>query len=349
MVGDVTPQRSPHVLSRCGRRALIGGAAALPIVTIVTGRARAAPYRMKMASSQPGSHPTSLRMKEAAKRIVEKTDGKVQFRFFPDGQMGSESDTISQLRGGGLEFLITSAAVLATSVPQVGIVNLGFAFASYEQVWQALDGKLGSYLKAEISKTGLLPLDRIAANGFRQITSAHKAILTPANLAGFKIRVPVSPIISSLFDRLGASATAISSTELYSALQTGIVDGEENPLPIIASTRIYEVQKYCALTDHVFDALFPIANKAAVAGLPGDLRDIVFAELAQSVMDQRSDIMVADGETRKLLTSKGLEIHDVDRGAFKAAIAKTPFYPDWKAKFGDEAWSALESSVGHLG
>lgn len=333
-----------------GRRMAIGAAAALPLVRLVTGKAQAAPsIRLKMASSQPGTHPTSMRMKEAAKRIGEKTDGRVQFRFFADGQMGSESDTISQLRGGGIDFLIVSAAVLATNVPPAGIVNLGFAFANYDQVWQALDGELGSYLRMEIAKIGVLPLDRIAANGFRQITSARKPIVSPADLKGFKIRVPVSPIIASLFDKLGAASSPISTTELYAALQTGIVDGQENPLPIIASTRIYEVQKYASLTDHVFDALFPLGNQRVVDGLPADVRDIILAELRQSVMDQRKDVMAADAETRKFLVGKGLEIRDVDQQAFKQAVASTSFYHDWKAKFGDQAWSALESSVGRLG
>ena len=127
------------------------------------------------------------------------------------------------------------------------------------------------------------------------------------------------------------------------------MDGQENPLPIIATTRLYEVQKSCSLTGHVWDGYWILGNKRAFERLPKDVQEIVTREFDRSAMDQRADIAKLSESLRADLTSKGLQFIDVDRATFRQALAKTSFYTEWKGKFGDEAWAQLEKVAGKLG
>jgi TRAP-type C4-dicarboxylate transport system substrate-binding protein len=163
-----------------------------------------------------------------------------------------------------------------------------------------------------------------------------------------KIRVPPAAMLTSVFRALNAGPSPINFNELYSALQTRVVEAQENPLAIIATARLYQVQKYCSLTGHVWDGYWILANRRAWQALPENLRDIVSAELDRSAGDQRADIARLTVSLRRDLTAKGLEFNDVDTAAFRAALGKTSFYRDWKAKFGDEAWAILEKTTGSL-
>jgi tripartite ATP-independent transporter DctP family solute receptor len=185
-------------------------------------------------------------------------------------------------------------------------------------------------------------------NGFRQITTSTKPIVTPADLKGFKLRVPPSPMLTSLFQALGAGPAPINFNEVYSALQTKVVEGQENPLAIIATTRLYEVQKYCSMTSHVWDGYALLGNRRAFAKLSADIRDIVTREFDKSAMDQRADIAKLSVSLRETLTGKGLTFNDVDKAPFRDVLAKTTFYADWKAKYGAEAWGLLEQVSGKL-
>ena len=320
------------------------GAAALPLPR----RAAAAEFTYKLATGQDPTHPVNLRAQEALNRIREASKGRLEINLFPANQLGSDSDLLSQLRSGGVEFFNQSNAVLATLAPAVGILNTGFAFPDYDTVWKALDGDLGTYVRAQIAKTGIMTVSRVWDNGFRHVTSSTRPIKGPEDLRGMKIRVPPAPMLTSLFKALEASPTPINFNELYSALQTKVVEGEENPLAIIATARLYEVQKYCSLTSHVWDGYWILGNRRAWERLPEDLRAIVTREFDKSALDQREDIAKLSTSLRKDLTAKGVQFNEVDTKAFRAAVGKTSFYKDWKGKYGDEAWNLLEKFVGKL-
>jgi TRAP-type C4-dicarboxylate transport system substrate-binding protein len=173
--------------------------------------------------------------------------------------------------------------------------------------------------------------------------------VTPADLQGLKLRVPPAPMLTSLFKALGAGPTPINFNEVYSSLQTKVVEGQENPLPIIATTRLYEVQKYCSLTGHVWDGYVILGNRRAWQRLPEDLRAIVTRELDRSADDERADIARLSVSLRKDLADKGLVFNDVNKEPFRATLAQTTFYADWKGKYGAEAWGLLEQVTGRLG
>jgi len=327
---------------------LIAGATSLPLVSILRRPARAAEFSYKMATGQDPTHPVNTRAREALDRIRDASGGRLDIKLFPANQLGSDTDLLSQVRGGGVEFFNLSSSILATLVPAAGIPNTGFAFTDYDAVWKAMDGNLGNYVRAQIAKSGIVTVCRIQDNGFRQVTSSTRPINGPGDLQNFKIRVPPAPILTSLFKALGAGPTPINFNELYTALQTKIVEGQENPLAIIATTRLYEVQKYCSMTGHVWDGYWILGNRRAWAGLPEDLRAIVSRELDRSVTDQRADVAELSVSLKNELTGKGLQFNDVDRGPFRDALRKTSFYADWKAKFGEEGWNLLQDAAGPL-
>ena len=161
--------------------------------------------------------------------------------------------------------------------------------------------------------------------------------------------MPAAPILTSLFQALGAGPTPINFNEVYTSLQTKVVEGQENPLPIIATAKLYEVQKYCSLTSHVWDAYWILCNRAAFTRLPADLQAIVTREFNASADDERADIAALSQSLRADLAAKGFTFVDVDKTAFRAALGKSSFYKDWRGKFGEEAWTILQSNVGELG
>ena len=330
------------------RRTLLAGAASLPMITLLSRRGSAAEYTYKFATGQDPSHPVNVRVGEALDRIREASGGRLDIKLFPSNQLGSDTDLLSQVRNGGVEFFNLSTSILGTLVAAAGLVNIGFAFKDYDDVWKAVDGPLGQYIAGQIAKVGLVSVTPLWNNGFRQVTSSTREIVTPEGLKNFKIRVPQAPILTSLFQALGASPTPINFNELYSALQTKIVDGEENPLPIIATTKLYEVQKSISLTRHVWDGYQILGNRRAWEKLPSDLKDIVQRELAKSGQQERADVVKLSDTLRQDLAAKGMKIIDVDRAKFRDALKPTSYYKDWKAKFGDEAWKVLEATTGEL-
>ncbi|MBV9654042.1 MAG: DctP family TRAP transporter solute-binding subunit [Acetobacteraceae bacterium] len=330
------------------RRAVCAAGAALPLVAILTRRGDAAEFTYKLATGQDPTHPVNKRSQEAIDRIREATGGRLEIRLFPANQLGSDTDLLGQVRNGGVEFFNEAASILATLVPAAGIVNVGFAFTSEAQVWRAMDGALGTYIQSQIEKVGLLTASPIWANGFREITSSTKPIHTPADLQGFKIRVPAAPILTSLFTALGAGPTPINFNELYSALQTKLVEGQENPLPIIYTAKLFEVQQYCSLTNHVWDGYWILANRRAMLRLPQDMQEIVRREFTAAGKQERDDIAKLSQSLQEELTSKGLKFVDTDAASFRDKLKTTTFYKDWRAKFGDDAWRLLEDVVGPL-
>lgn len=321
-------------------------AVALPALAM-SGRAHAqkAQYTLKYANNLPLSHPMNIRAKEMAAAIAAETNGRVDLQIFPSGQLGSDTDTLAQVRSGGVEFFTLSGLILATLVPAASITGIGFAFDDYDAVWKALDGELGAHVRKEIEKANLVVMEKIWDNGFRQITSSSKPIVNADDLKAFKIRVPVSPLWTSMFKALGAAPTSINFGEVYTALQTKVVDGQENPMAIVSTAKFNEVQKFCSLTNHMWDGFWFLANKKAWEKLPPDVRAIVAKHINAAGMKQRADVAELNATLQKELASKGMVFNEAKPDSFRARLREAGFYSEWKAKFGEEAWAILERST----
>jgi tripartite ATP-independent transporter DctP family solute receptor len=316
---------------------------------LLTRRADAAEFTFKLGNNTAEDHPQSVHAKAATDRIREESGGRLDIRLFANSQLGNDQDMLTQLRAGALEFQLLSPLILATLVPLASINGIGFAFKDYDTVWSAMDGELGALVRAAISRAGLQVFDKIWDNGYRQITSSSRAITGPEDLKHFKIRIPAGPLWTSMFQAFGAAPTNINFSEVYSALQTHLVEGEENPLGTIAAGKLYEVQKYCSMTSHMWDGYWLLANKPAWAGLPPDMQEIAARHFATAAIDQRAAMARLNTDVAGDLAAKGLVFNQPDPAPFHAALTKAGFYPEWQAKFGAEAWAVLEKYSGKLG
>jgi tripartite ATP-independent transporter DctP family solute receptor len=323
---------------------LLTSSAAAPRIA----RAQQAQWTYKYANNLPETHPMNLRAREMAAEIKQETNGRFDLQIFPNSQLGSDTDTLSQIRSGGVEFFTLSGLILSTLVPAASINGMGFAFPDYDTVWKAMDGDLGAYIRAQIAKANLVAMDKIWDNGFRQTTTSTKPIRTPDDFRGMKLRVPVSPLWTSMFKALDASPASINFNEVYSALQTKVVDGQENPLAIISTAKLYEVQKYCSLTNHMWDGFWFLANRRAWEALPDDVRGIVAKHINAAGVKERDDVAKLNATLQQDLAAKGLVFNRLDPAPFRDKLRAAGFYTEWKGKYGDEAWSLLEKSVGKL-
>lgn len=324
-------------------------AVAAPLAAPFVSRgALAAEYGWKFGHGFPASHPLHVRALEAAERIRQESGGKVDIAVLPNSQLGGDSDLLSQVRSGAIEFFSTGGLIFSTLVPVASINGMGFAFKDYDAVWHAMDGDLGAYVRKGFEKAGLHAFERIWDNGFRQITTRTKPIAGPGDLANFKIRVPVSPVYVSLFKALGAAPTSINLGEVYTALQTGVVDGQENPLVVADTAKFYEVQKFCSVTNHVWDGSWIVTNARNWRTVPDDLKQIVTRGLNEAGLNQRKDIASLNDNLRNALAQKGIAFNQTDPAPFREALRKAGFYAEWKGKYGDEAWAVFEKSVGSL-
>ena len=160
--------------------------------------------------------------------------------------------------------------------------------------------------------------------------------------------MPGNPLWVTLFKTLGAAPTPINFGELYAALQTRIVDGQENPLALIQSAKLYEVQKFIALSGHIWDGHHIFANATRWSGLPADVRDAITAALSDAAVKERQDIQSFNEKAQAEMQAAGIAFNKVDTKPFRDALRTAGFYSEWKTKFGAEAWSLLEKSVGQL-
>jgi tripartite ATP-independent transporter DctP family solute receptor len=325
------------------------GASATIATAVPLRYARAAEFTFKLGTNVPDTHPLNVYARKAADEIKQATDGRFELQVFASNQLGGDTDMFSQLRSGALEFFALSGVnILSMLIPSSAIYGVGFAWKDYPTLWNALDGKFGEHLRGQINKSGLDVMEKIWDNGFRQITNSVRPIVTPADLHGLKMRVPVSALWTSLFEALGASPTGINFAEVYSALQTKVVDGQENPPAIIAAAKLYEVQKYCSLTNHMWDGWWWLINRRAWQGVPADIRDRVATIVNKNAMAEREEIAKQNVALRADLAAKGLIFNDVDPAPFRETLTKFGFYKKWRKSFGEEAWALLEESTGKL-
>lgn len=324
-----------------GATAALVGAAAFPGISY--GQAQ---FRLKFANIMPSDHPLNTRMREAAEKIKQQTNGRVEIAVFPASQLGTDADMLSQLRSGGIDFFAQTGLILASLVPVASINGIGFAFPDYNAVWRAMDGPLGKHVIGAFEKVNLVAFDKMWDNGFRQTLSSTKPITTPDDFKGFKIRVPPSPLWTAMFKSIGASPVSVPWGETYTALQTKVADGLENPLAGIYFAKMHEVGKFLSTTNHMWDGFWFLSNRRSWESMPSATRDIVYKAVNEAALQQRADVEKLNNELRSNL-EKHVKFVSVNPAAFRERLQASGFYSEWKQKMG-EAWGLLESAVGRL-
>jgi tripartite ATP-independent transporter DctP family solute receptor len=329
------------------KKFLAGSAAIFASINVIKAPAKAAEFEYKFATNAPISHPLNTNAVPMWENVKKETGGKVDVKIFPNNVLGGDTAMLTQLRSGAIQFFTLSGGILTNVVPVAGIQGVPFAFKSLKDVFAAFDGDLGAYVRKEIENNGLYAFPLITDNGFRQITNSVRPISTVKDLEGLKIRTPVGKLWVDLFKTLGAQVATINISEAYSALQTHVVDGQENPYIVIEFQRFFEVNKYLSVTNHMWDGYWFLANLDAWKALGPDNQKIVSKYADIYSRGERRDNNNFNIALAEKLGRQGMAINTADTATFKAKLPD--FYARWKNEFGSTAWSIMEKYTGKLG
>ena len=279
---------------------------AVPLVLLAAGPALAEirEHQLKFAAANNKGHPQVTGMEKFAELVATKSGGKIEVKLFPGGVLGGDVQTVSALQGGVIEMTVLNAGILAGNVKQFGAVDLPFLFNSGEEADKVMDGPFGTSLIELLPNTGLVGLAYWEL-GFRNLTNNRHAVTKLEDIKGLKIRTIQSPIPIELFNSLGANAVPLPYTELYTALETGTVDGQENPAANILNAKFYEVQKYMTVTRHQYNPQIVLISKKFWDGLNDE------EKAAPAVGSHRSPRLSAQGFART--GRKGDRGHQGDR------------------------------------
>ena len=323
-------------------------AAAFATVSIQPVRA-AAEYQWKFALDATADHPMSVRAVEAFAAIRKETNGQLDVRVFPNNSLGDVTQMLVQVRSGAIEMHGGAGGVLDSVVPVASIENVAFAYPTRQVAFAALDGDLGAEIRARILDVGLVAFDKIWENGYRDITNNLRPIRTVDDLTGLKLRVSPGKLRVDTFKSLGVAVTPFPSNQLYTALQTHIVDGQETPLVYVSTQHYYEVQKYASLTRHSWSGYWTLVNLEKWNTLPPALQQLLRTRLNEAAVLERHDNAILESSVQDKLSREGLAFNSVNQAPFKEKLVSEGYYARWKATFGDKAWNALEKYTGKLG
>ncbi|WP_300465260.1 DctP family TRAP transporter solute-binding subunit [Desulfobacula sp.] len=300
-------------------------------------------YTMKFAFQFPDNlyEANEASFANAFKTHLESTsNGKIKVELYPGGVLGKERENFVNVQNNVIQATLSSVGGIAQFYKTISVVDIPFAFKNHNVAWRVYDGWFGDEIRADIlAKTGIRCLETTETGGFFAFTNSKKPVKTPADMAGLKFRTMENPGHIKMISLLGGSAAPIAWLELYTSLQTGVIDGQMNPLPTILIAKLQEVQKYVTITNHLYGTDWFMVNEAFFQSLPADLQ--------QNVRDAAEIANVADRGAQRLLDSKaigqlkaaGLEIYtptSLERDMFKNKVQKS--YIEWLGKEVDPSW-----------
>ncbi|MEA2867002.1 MAG: hypothetical protein QOE39_1717 [Bradyrhizobium sp.] len=331
------------------RRSILTSAAAAGSA-LIAKPSLAADYKFSQYHNQAAGgtlHKNLVAMWEAVR--VE-TNGRVETTVYPENNKlpGGDPDALKLLIAGEIQFFTLMGGIIGTVVPVAEAQQLPFAFKSAAEAHKAIDGPLGKYIGDEMAAK-CMHLFPVAGfdNGMRQVASIPRAIATPEDFAGMKIRVPPGQMMLDTFGAFGAQPVTTSANQIYDALKTGKVDAQENPLAILEGFKLYELVKYVSLTNHMWSGFNAMAHPATWKALPDDIKDVIERNITKYVRQQRQDQAALNASLRDDFVKRGLVFNDVDQAAFRAKLPGV--YALWKEKLGSKCWSLVEAEVGKLG
>jgi tripartite ATP-independent transporter DctP family solute receptor len=353
-MADIGPMQDLHITeadmfrSEWTRREFTQGLMAAS--SLLLSRATpAAEFNLRQYHNQPEESPLHKRLVEMWAAVRKETGGKVEVQIFPENNHFKEGDPdpFAMLQRGELDFYTNSGNGLASIVPAANIQATPFAFRTPEQVYSAMDGDLGEYLRAELMAKGIYFIPKGSfENGFHQITCSTRPIHAADDMKGLKIRAPGSPVYLEFWKALGAVPVSMNINSLYAGLKAGTAEAQEDPLDVIELFKLYEVQKYVSMTNHSWSGYNLLANLKLWQRLPADVQNSILHNAEKFVRLQRADTDGLNNTLRAELIKQGMAFNETDVASFRARLGT--FYEHWKESVGEKAWSLLESHVGKL-
>ncbi|KGE00905.1 TRAP transporter substrate-binding protein [Rhizobium sp. YS-1r] len=312
-------------------------------VLLFTGTASAEirSHTLKFAAANSKGHPQVTGMEKFAEIVKEKSGGKIEVKLFPGGVLGGDVQTVSALQGGVVEMLVLNAGILASNVKDFGAVDLPFLFNSGEEADKVMDGPFGKSLIDKLPPTGLVGLAYWEL-GFRNLTNNRHAVAKLEDIKGLKIRTLQSPIPIELFNSLGANAVPLPYTELYTALETGTVDGQENPFANILNAKFYEVQKYLTVTRHQYNPQIVLVSKKFWDGLNDEEKAVLQSAAVEARDFQRKVSREADAKALDEIKATGMQVTELSpEETQKLRDAVKPLIDKFSADIGADSVSLL--------
>lgn len=307
---------------------------------------RAEPIRYRLGLNQPEASPTARRMAEMAEAIERDTQGAFVVEVHPESRLGPDPQMFADVQAGTLEFYL-SGATLGGIAPASALPLLPYAFTDSAAVFAALDGALGDVIRGELAAAGLHAFRHSLQNGFHHITTGFRPIETATDFAGLKIRSPGGAIAADFFATLGAEAGMVPFSLMYEALKERRFDGQSDPLGVVQSLRLHEVQSHLSLTGHWWSGFTLIAHDPAWRALPADIQWVVERNVEAYAKRQRADIETVNAEGVAALEAAGMFVNTADAASIRARLGD--FYARWKAKFPPATWRLLAAHADGLG
>jgi TRAP-type transport system periplasmic protein len=332
------------------RREFARGLAVASGTLLIARRAGAAEFDLRQYHNQPADSPLDRWLGKMWDAVKAETSGRVQVQTFPDNNKlaGGDPAALNMVASGELDFFTLNGGSVGNLVPAANVQGLLFAFRTPEQVFGALDGDLGDYLREEGKSKGLYAVPKgCFDNGFHQITCSTHPIRTVDDLQGLKIRTPDAPIYVEAWKAMGASPVVANFNKLYETLKTGAAEAQTNPLAVAGLLKLYEVQKYVSLTNHGWSGFNLLANWNLWQRFPADVQQVIERNVVKYVRLQREELSAFNAELRTKLATQGMTFNEADTSSFRPRL--TAYYARWKDAVGARAWSLLEGHVGKLG
>ena len=305
-----------------------------------------ASFHYRLGANQPAASPTARRLAEMAEAILRDTGGAFRLEVFPESRLGPDPQMFADLQKGALEFYM-SGALLGGVAPTSALPLLPFAFKDSRTVFAALDGALGDIIRGELAAGGFHAFARSWQNGFHHITTSTRPINTADDFAGLKIRSPGGAFAADFFQTLGAEAGMVPFSGMYDALKAKKFDGQSDPLGVVQSLRLYEVQSHLSLTAHWWTGFTLIANAAAWRKLPAEIQAVVARNADTFALLQRADVEAINAAGTQVRAREGMIVNTADTAGIRARLGD--FYARWRARFDPAAWQLLEEAAGGLG
>ena len=303
-------------------------------------------FHYRLGLNQPGGSPTVKRITEMAEAIRQETEGEFLIEVFPESRLGPDPKMFADLRSGALEFFV-AGATLGEVAPTSTLALLPFAFRDSKAVFAALDGALGDQIRYELAQNGIHAFRHCLQNGFHHLTTSARPIHAASDLAGLKIRSPGGAIARDFFAVLGAEVGYVPFSQMYDALKARSYDGQSDPLGVVLSLRLNEVQSYLSLTAHWWSGFTLLANDTAWRALPPEIREVIDRNAKKFALLQREDVEQVNASGAEELARRGMTVNVADIDSFRARLA--PFYVRWRERAGPATWRLLESYADEIG
>jgi TRAP-type transport system periplasmic protein len=302
-------------------------------------------YDIKFGIGLAEDSPQALSVDYFGEILDQRSDGRIDVQLFPNSQVGDDLQMMNALQSGTLEMTYPSTSPATSIVPELRLFDLPFLFPEPEDADAVLDGEIGQQMLDGFDGSGITGL-AWAENGYRQLTNSQRAVSSPDDVSGLRVRVMENPIQVSIWETLGANPTSMAFGEVFSALEQGVVDGQENPWSTILTSRFDEVQDHGSQTRHVYTPFLILIGEEFYEGLPQEDQDLIQEAAVQAAQYQRTISREYDTYAKEELANRGMEItelSDEELAAFQEAVQ--PVYEQWQDEIGADLVQSVQEQT----